>query len=1100
MSLRAAAPAKKRRLDDAPAPCAIVRMLCFDVCAAQSPSAGGIVLVGKLLGDGASAATAVTRCCIVRSAGRRVVRILDDGAEAASAIVASTRRLYASDGTGRDVRVEEEVWRDGAAAYQRSASGYSDASPLETALRHVLVRGPALLELRLPEGAPSCPDTTFYVNSLDDVALVEGECKGDAVALHAWNIVSVATRVADKAYRATVRRATVRANFLRASDAAGDAASWRFGAARTLSADSEAALAAQLRVHLLREEPDLIVCYDEKRLRALLSTGGGTFARDRAIRVYRSQDSESSLDVLPSDGFVWCSMRRLGELHRVGGAHEDALAAHVRTLHAVAVRLHEHVQGAATTRGSNDDLAPVAALVDAPEWWHASANAGASAAAPAVPIDGTTLEHADAWLALLEHTEALQIAHAVAVASGALWRFALACRPTLISECLLTRRHIEAGYLVPPARAKPSKRGDDSMDGDRAESTTTTTPYSGGLILEAVVGYHGQYAKGSELGSDVCIMQSDVSSLYPSMTIEHKICFDTERADILPVVMKRLVVERAAARLAGARIRAEALKLLANSLYGCTGNTWFRFSSRRVASRITECGRALIEGLSATATAWCDTANSDHVPPLARSHPASCRLLGGHTDAIMVRTTTAQHAAELGAEIDGHVSEKFSDAVAIRQDALYARLLVTSRTSYAGVRRAEDSESAAAPGAIAPVVRGCVPMRGDARVVAALIERCVALLARGNVVLFETTLARARADIEAAPLADLVCSQKLSKPPNRYGEAQRQHGHVAVALDAAQRRLARYDKGDNVPYVHVHASTPPSGAVERSTVALVSALHPVLYERDAALPSEERVWRLATDAYVERLASALRPLCAAIDATPSEVVAGAFATSDRNGVALAGAACALLDTLLGLRTARAPRAQRASAVATRQSGGSDIARNTSAVGSAAYLAKELLKPLTKRLLGEFTVEPRVAETPVDEDNEIARAIATSAGATDGLTPYGRPGVRAEWQADGDNGGDNDESEGAFSHACTQLRERARTILDAAPSSAGSAAATAITSESDLEALQWIEAVSLVDSFERHFSCGKHARAASLYADRVRSGIQERVNVTLDFMM
>ena len=140
--------------------------------------------------------------------------------------------------------------------------------------------------------------------------------------------------------------------------------------------------------------------------------------------------------------------------------------------------------------------------------------------------------------------------------------------------------------------------------------------YAGGLVLEPKRGLYDKH-----------ILLLDFNSLYPSIIQEYNICFTTVQpprpaaegdapryelpnkdgaAGILPRVIKTLVVrrrqvkaliktERDPVKLQQYDIRQTALKIMANSMYGCLGFTFSRFYAKPLAEMITAQGRELLQ-------------------------------------------------------------------------------------------------------------------------------------------------------------------------------------------------------------------------------------------------------------------------------------------------------------------------------------------------------------------------------------------------------------------------------------------------------------------------------------------------------------------------
>ena len=136
--------------------------------------------------------------------------------------------------------------------------------------------------------------------------------------------------------------------------------------------------------------------------------------------------------------------------------------------------------------------------------------------------------------------------------------------------------------------------------------------HEGGLVLEPKKGLYSKY-----------VLLLDFNSLYPSIIQEYNICFTTvQRPEDdgipalpesvagglapLPCVIQGLVHRRRAVKnlmksckdpvkLRQLDIRQQAIKLTANSMYGCLGFTASRFYAKPLASLITSQGREILQ-------------------------------------------------------------------------------------------------------------------------------------------------------------------------------------------------------------------------------------------------------------------------------------------------------------------------------------------------------------------------------------------------------------------------------------------------------------------------------------------------------------------------
>ena len=187
------------------------------------------------------------------------------------------------------------------------------------------------------------------------------------------------------------------------------------------------------------------------------------------------------------------------------------------------------------------------------------------------------------------------------------------------NEYLLLHAFHDKGYIVPDRQGfkKKSTNGDNSdNEGDPSETNKSSKKgrrkpaYAGGLVLDPKRGFYDKY-----------ILLMDFNSLYPSIIQEFNICFTTvdrqvtiksETGEevlpdlpdsslptgILPTEIRKLVDSRREVKklindklskdlLLQYDIRQKALKLTANSMYGCLGFSNSRFYAKPLAALIT---------------------------------------------------------------------------------------------------------------------------------------------------------------------------------------------------------------------------------------------------------------------------------------------------------------------------------------------------------------------------------------------------------------------------------------------------------------------------------------------------------------------------------
>ncbi|CAG5895861.1 unnamed protein product [Menidia menidia] len=191
------------------------------------------------------------------------------------------------------------------------------------------------------------------------------------------------------------------------------------------------------------------------------------------------------------------------------------------------------------------------------------------------------------------------------------------------NEFLLLHAFHDKNYIVPD---KPSFKktqlemveGEDDVDAGKGKRRKKAA-YAGGLVLDPKVGFYDKF-----------VLLLDFNSLYPSIIQEFNICFTTvqreaqnsqKRRDedeaeeipeipdpdlemgILPKEIRKLVERRKQVKQLMKQqdinpdlymqydIRQKALKLTANSMYGCLGFSYSRFYAKPLAALVTHKGR-----------------------------------------------------------------------------------------------------------------------------------------------------------------------------------------------------------------------------------------------------------------------------------------------------------------------------------------------------------------------------------------------------------------------------------------------------------------------------------------------------------------------------
>ncbi|KAK2155699.1 hypothetical protein LSH36_233g04020 [Paralvinella palmiformis] len=271
------------------------------------------------------------------------------------------------------------------------------------------------------------------------------------------------------------------------------------------------------------------------------------------------------------------------------------------------------------------------------------------------------------------------------------------------NEYLLLHAFTEKNFVVPDkSYGKKQLQPINDLDEDADQSVLPSgkkngrrkPAYAGGLVLEPKRGFYDKF-----------ILLLDFNSLYPSIIQEYNICFTTitrtptntqeddaneelnlELPDpdlepgILPTEIRKLVQSRRQVKqlmkapdLAPETymqydIRQKALKLTANSMYGCLGFTFSRFFAKPLAALVTGKGREIL------------LKTKDLVQNM------NLDVIYGDTDSIMINTncTDIEQVFKLGNKVKNEVNKLYR-LLEIDIDGVFKTMLLLKKKKYAAV-------------------------------------------------------------------------------------------------------------------------------------------------------------------------------------------------------------------------------------------------------------------------------------------------------------------------------------------------------------------------------------------------------------------------------
>jgi DNA polymerase alpha subunit A len=295
----------------------------------------------------------------------------------------------------------------------------------------------------------------------------------------------------------------------------------------------------------------------------------------------------------------------------------------------------------------------------------------------------------DAYLALqlVAKMDALPLTKQLTELGGNLWSRSLTGARAERIEYLLMHRFYnlpapgdanQIGYIIPD-KAK--------VDGDGKRKKNPA--YQGGYVIQPQSGLYEQFT-----------LLLDFNSLYPSLIQEYNVCFTTiERSrkttgewntseppsthiarGILPATIRELVDKRKQVKQLLAAVKDDptktkqldmrqlAIKLVANSMYGCLGFKSSRFCAIPMAELITRKGREALMRAKEIATEM------------------GLHVIYGDTDSIMINTNTTdyQEVLNIGTKLKKSINKKFNE-LEIDIDGIFKSLLLLQKKKYAAM-------------------------------------------------------------------------------------------------------------------------------------------------------------------------------------------------------------------------------------------------------------------------------------------------------------------------------------------------------------------------------------------------------------------------------
>lgn len=380
------------------------------------------------------------------------------------------------------------------------------------------------------------------------------------------------------------------------------------------------------------------------------------------------------------------------------------------------------------------------------------------------------------------------------------------------NEFLLLHAFTDKNYIVPDRKIKESNNLSTGREKKKAA-------YAGGLVLEPQKGFYDKY-----------ILLMDFNSLYPSIIQEYNICYTTVAEPIgdsepvlpdpsieqgvLPRQIRRLVESRREVKKLMANpdlepeqrmqynIRQLALKLTANSMYGCLGFSNSRFFAQHLAALTTLKGREILENTKS----MVQKMNFD--------------VIYGDTDSIMINTNIQDYdqVYKIGHQIKQAVNKMYRQ-VELEIDGVFKCLLLLKKKKYAAVT---ISKSKKGEFTYTQEHKGLDIVRRDWSQISVMAGTVIL-----NEILSENLLEEKVESIHehlkkfknnisdnSVPLPLLTVTKQLTKDPKDYPD-QKSQAHVQVALRMNATKNKRFKRGDMISYIICEDGT-SNPAMQRS--------------------------------------------------------------------------------------------------------------------------------------------------------------------------------------------------------------------------------------------------------------------------------------------
>lgn len=389
------------------------------------------------------------------------------------------------------------------------------------------------------------------------------------------------------------------------------------------------------------------------------------------------------------------------------------------------------------------------------------------------------------------------------------------------NEFLLLHAFHEKSYVLPDKNCGKNKK-DEGIKKEGKEVTEASkgkrkkAAYSGGLVLEPKKGFYDKF-----------IILMDFNSLYPSIIQEYNICFTTipvrmlqdsdiitlfeylpdQQVDtgILPSEIKKLVESRRQVKammkqpnlspdlLMQYDIRQKALKLTANSMYGCLGFPNSRFFAQPLAALVTAKGREILLNTKSLV------------------ENLNYEVIYGDTDSLMISCNVNDYDSvfKIGNQIKSECNKLYKQ-LELDIDGVYKYMLLLKKKKYAAL---SISKLPNGKMVCSQEIKGVDVVRRDWSQLASEAGKFVIsqILNEASYTDYSLDdrlenihehLKKIRTDLDsgAVPLSLLEITKQLTKAPEEYTD-RKALPHVQVALRLNQTNSKKLKQGDTISYI-----------------------------------------------------------------------------------------------------------------------------------------------------------------------------------------------------------------------------------------------------------------------------------------------------------